>query len=250
MTMVTEYGGYGWSRIAPNEYLMSLYDTKFDKRYDAYWKPYYTYNNSAFDFSKVAYKYGDTIKPNTPNLSYTTGNNFLMYCNVSCKKYWDWTKVASITTEANNIMIYRYAEVYLMAAEAYLKSGDMAKARYYINLLRMNRIASGAPNRVVVTVDDQTILDEHAREMAFEGRRWFLLKRFGKLIDQVRLHGGQSNFRGLQPADPAFPNDPVKCIIPDYFSARINIQDFHVRWPIPQAEIDAMGKTFPQNTGY
>jgi hypothetical protein len=36
---------------------------------------------------------------------------------------------------------------------------------------------------------------------------------------------------------------------PAWYSARTNIQDYHVRWPIPQSEIDAMGN-YPQNPGY
>ena len=52
MAMVTEFGGYGWARIFPNEYLMSLYDSVNDKRWDAWWQHYYTYNDNAFkDFS-------------------------------------------------------------------------------------------------------------------------------------------------------------------------------------------------------
>jgi hypothetical protein len=34
-----------------------------------------------------------------------------------------------------------------------------------------------------------------------------------------------------------------------YYSARTNIKPYHVRWPIPHAERDAMGG-FPQNEGY
>ena len=81
-------------------------------------------------------------------------------------------------------------------------------------------------------------MEEYARELAFEGRRWFTLKRFGVLVDRVRLYGGQSSFRGVPSPSP------------DYFAARTNIQDYHVRWPIPQDELDAMGGSFSQNEGY
>jgi hypothetical protein len=252
MKMVSEYGGYGWARIAPNEYMMGLYNKTYDKRYDAYWKSYYTYNDPAYNYSKVTYNFGDTLKPNQSGLAAAAGVAFLKSGSISCKKYWDWSKVPAVTTSATNIMIFRFAEVYLMAAEAYLKStpSNISKTREYLTKLRMSRISPSDPNLTILFPTEQDILDEHAREMAFEGRRWFILKRFGKLVDQVRLHGGQSTFRGLMPADPSLPADPIKCIIPDYYIARTNIQDFHVRWPIPQSEIDAMGGTFPQNTGY
>lgn len=238
MTMVTEFGGYGWARIAPNEYLTSLYDAKYDKRYHSYWQHYYTYNDPNYDFTNTKYKYGDTLKANQQSM--LTSTNFYTNASVSCRKYWDWNKSPDVRLSYNNIIIFRFAEVYLMAAEAFLKAStpNPSKARYYINLLRMSRINSGAPNRVLVTVTESDILDEHARELAFEGRRWFMLKRTGKLVERVRLYGGQSSFRGVPSPSP------------DYFAARKNIQDYHVRWPIPQSEIDAMGGKFPQNEGY
>jgi hypothetical protein len=235
MIMVSEYGGYGWSRVTPNEYLTSLYDSIYDKRYDAYWQHYYRYNDP--NFAYTSYKLGDTIKMN-PTI---TSTNYYAYASVSCKKYWDWVKAPNVTVSSNNIIIYRFAEVYLMAAEAFFRIGTpeaLTKARYYINLLRFNRINAGASNRLFVSLTEDRLMAEYAREMAFEGRRWFMLKRFDRLVDQVRLHGGQSSFRGV-PAPSA-----------DFYAARTNIQDFHVRWPIPQAEIDAMGGTFPQNEGY
>jgi len=64
-----------------------------------------------------------------------------------------------------------------------------------------------------------------------------MLKRVGKLVERVHLYGGVSSFRGV-----AAPN-------PLYYACRTNIQPYHVRWPIPQGERDAMGG-FPQNEGY
>ncbi len=236
MIKATELGGYGWARIAANEYLTGLYDPTYDKRYDAFWQHYYQYNDPAFNYAGTGYQLGDTLKPNQN--SSLTGINFYINASVSCKKYWDWNKDPDVRISYNNIIVYRFAEVYLMAAEAFLKSGDMTKARYYINLLRFNRINAGAPNRLWVNFTEDRLLEEYAREMAFEGRRWFTLKRFGKLVEQVRLHGGQSSFRGMPSPDP------------NYFIGRSNIQDYHLRWPIPQSEIDAMGGTFMQNDGY
>ena len=232
MVMVSEFGGYGWGRVSPNEYMVSLYDSIYDKRYDAYFQHYYTYNDPNYAYS--SYNFGDTLKMN-PTI---TSTNYYSYVSVSCKKYWDWKKAANVTVSSNNVTIYRFAEVYLMAAEAFLKAGDVPTARYYLTLLRMNRIREGATNRIIPNPTEKDILDEYARELAFEGRRWFTLKRFGKLVEGVKLHGGQSSFRGVPSPSP------------DYFSGRTNIQDYHVRWPIPQSEIDAMGGTFPQNEGY
>ena len=234
MSMVTEFGGYGWARIFPNEYLISLYDSVNDKLWDAWWQHYYTYNDNAFNFSTVSYALGDTLKYGQNSM--LTGTNYFRDASISCKKYWDYNKLPNTLRSYNNIYMFRFSEVYLMAAEANMRLGNTAAALNYINILRQNRIKPG-PNQLLSSFDQETLLEEQAREMAFEGKRWFFLKRIGLLVERVREHAGTTMFRGVLATDPA------------WYSGRTNIQDYHVRWPIPQSEIDAMG-TFPQNPGY
>ncbi len=233
-SMVSEYGGYGWARIFPNEYLTSLYDSVNDKRWNAWWQHYYTYNDDAYNFSGFAYKLGDTLKYGQN--STLTGTNYFKDASISCKKYWDWVKIPKATVSYNNIYMFRFSEVLLMAAEAEWRIGNTAQALTYINTLRMNRILPG-PKQLLTTIDQETILEEHARELALEGKRWFFLKRLGLLVERVREYGGTTMFRHILATDPI------------WYSQRTNIQDYHVRWPIPQGEIDAMGG-FPQNPGY
>jgi hypothetical protein len=123
-----------------------------------------------------------------------------------------------------------------MAAEAEMRLGNTGQALTYINALRQSRILAG-PGQLLTTIDDEALVEEHARELAFEGKRWFFMKRLNLLVERVREHAGTTMFRGVLATDPA------------WYSGRTNIQDYHVRWPIPQAEVDAMGG-FPQNTGY
>jgi len=106
----------------------------------------------------------------------------------------------------------------------------------FINKIRTSRILAGT-TQLLTTINENILLDEFAREMAFEGHRWFMLKRVGKLVERVQLYGGITSFRGVPSPNPL------------YYSCRTNIKDYHVRWPIPQAERDAMGG-FPQNPGY
>ena len=232
---VSEYGGYGWARVFPNEYLLSLYNQKYDKRWNEWWQHYYTYNNENYNFAGQTFKLGDTLEYGQG--STLTGTNYFKNASVGCKKYFDWVKIANTLRSFNNLYMYRFSEVYLMAAEANLRLGNTDKALFYINQLRRNRISSSDPNQTLTTFDEETLIEEHARELAFEGRRWFFLKRLGLLVDRVRATGGTTMFRGVVATDPA------------WYSARSNIKDFHVRWPIPQSEIDAMGG-FPQNEGY
>jgi starch-binding outer membrane protein, SusD/RagB family len=230
-----EFGGYGWARIHPNPYLLSLYDTKNDKRWNAWWQHYYTYNDPAYDFSKLKYHFGDTLK--LSDNSQLQGDNYYRNATPSCKKYWDWIKDPLITRAYNNVYMFRYPQVLLIAAEAYMRLNDQTKALLYINKIRENRILATATNRTLTTINENVLLDEFARELAFEGQRWFMLKRLGKLVERVQLYGGMSEFR------------TVKAPSALYYSARTNIKPYHVRWPIPQTERDAMGG-FPQNEGY
>ena len=234
-TQVSEYGGYGWARVFPNEYLIALYNQKYDKRWNNWWQHYYTYNNATYNFTNLKYKLGDTLKYGQN--SSLTGTNYFKYASIGCKKYFDWVKIANTTRSFNNIYMYRFSEVYLMAAEAYMRLGNTTKALYFINELRKNRILSTDPDQILKVIDEETLIEEHARELALEGRRWFFLKRLGLLVERVRASGGTTMFRGIIATDPA------------WYSARTNIKDYHVRWPIPQSEIDAMGG-FPQNEGY
>lgn len=234
MKIVSEFGGYGWTRIYPNEYLLSLYDEKHDTRWDAWWQHYYTYNDPDFDFSNVSYNLGDTLKYGQN--SQLSQSDWFSRAAPSTKKYWDWEKVPEKTSSSNNVYIFRYPVVLFIAAEAYMRMGESGKALEYINLIRKRSISAESPNQLLTEINQDILLEEHARELAFEGYRWFTLKRLGILIDRVRQYGGATHFRGIP--------------LPEmYSSGRVNIQDYHIRWPIPQDQLDAMAG-YPQNEGY
>lgn len=140
-------------------------------------------------------------------------------------------------------IVYRFAETYLIAAEAAFRLGNLPEAANLINVVR-TRAASSAgtvTNMTANTLADLTaggidyILDERTRELAGEQIRWIDLVRTGKLIERVNLHNNT----------PARPGATVP-----------NPQPHHVLRPIPQGQIDASidptqddGK-YPQNQGY
>jgi len=81
-------------------------------------------------------------------------------------------------------MVLRLAELYLIRAEAYAKSGNTQAALEDLNTIR-NR--AGLPNWTMTDVPDieQAVLDERRRELFSEwGHRWLDLRRFG-VIDEV-----------------------------------------------------------------
>jgi hypothetical protein len=123
----------------------------------------------------------------------------------------------------------RLGETYLLLAESQLRQGKVAEATATINLVRRRAAFSGKADAMVITPAQMTLdflMEESARELIGEQFRWLDLKRWGVLVQRVKLHNAQ---------------------------AAPNIKDFHVLRPIPQNQIDrAEGgpSGFPQNTGY
>ncbi|WP_163712779.1 RagB/SusD family nutrient uptake outer membrane protein [Mangrovibacterium lignilyticum] len=83
----------------------------------------------------------------------------------------------------NDIPIMRISDIYLIRAEAKMRSGDEPGARADVNYIRSKRNASGKtlPQLSVVTLDD--ILLERGYELYWEGLRRQDLVRFGKFTD-------------------------------------------------------------------
>lgn len=170
----------------------------------------------------------------------TTGNDNLkgnrMY--IQLKKFDDYTGSVIRDLGSRDAFVFRLSEMYLIAAEAYMKSGASGNAIQKLNDLRAARAISGKSNALtaveegmVSAQDINVILDERARELCGEQQRWFDLKRTGKLLERVKLYNG---------------------------SAKNNIASYHMLRPIPQPQMDAVTnrtvspdpKGFWQNTGY
>jgi len=82
----------------------------------------------------------------------------------------------------NNFILLRLADILLLAAEANAELNDLSTAKD-----QLNRVRSRA-NLPDVTTNDQNTLkaaiqNERRLELAFEGHRWFDLKRTGRAIE-------------------------------------------------------------------
>ncbi len=162
----------------------------------------------------------------------TDQNEFMLYYrrqNPGVLKFFDENVEPTDRNHYKNIMIYRLAETYLIGAEAHMMLGNNAKALEYINAVR-NRANAAS----ITTVDLQAILDERAREFAFEGQRWYTLKRTGKLYEFLLDHMNNDNM------NESYPEGNPKVILREYMQ----------NWPIPQQQIDLLGPSYPQNDGY
>ena len=152
-------------------------------------------------------------------------NQQLVYGSNPCKKF-DDSKTA--TTEKNtcyrDIHIITLPEMYLVAAEAYLKAGDNPKA-----LARLNEVhqRAGLPALTgTITIDD--ILDENACENFGNEARWMDLRRTQTLVTRCTKYNHEMGDKAAQ-----------------YIGKKL------LR-PIPQAAIDANDQLTlaDQNPGY
>lgn len=208
-------GGRAWARTHPNDYLLGLYEAEEDQRLEVYYRRYYYFNDEAN--LPEGKQLGDTVTRDDVGNPYPS-------IMPSCTKYWDNQRDITSAYSHKNIIVSRLAETYLIAAEALMRQNRVEEALNYINPIRLR-----AGIDPLETLDQDVLLEERARELAFEGHRWFALKRMGVLVERVRLHGGNEDG--------------------GYTHPRQNIQDFHVRRPIPQNELNLM-PGYPQNEGY
>ncbi len=150
-------------------------------------KTYYTTSNRTA--APVPTKVGDVLHGRDVAAATGTKIDRRNLVPSSLKMYDAWSKpldADAANSSFKDVMVYRLAESYLLAAEAYFRLGDQVKALSYYNKTWTR--AGNAPETGVLTF--QMIMDEQARELAFEGRRWDFLKRNGIWYDQVRKYGG------------------------------------------------------------
>ena len=100
--------------------------------------------------------------------------------------------------QTNDLVLFRYADVLLMIAEAKVRNGENGSAE--VNQVR-SRV--GAENIANVTLDD--ILAERMRELAWEGHRRQDMVRFGTFTnaytDRPQLPGESSGYTTVFPLE-------------------------------------------------
>jgi len=108
----------------------------------------------------------------------------------------------------NELVIFRYADVLLMKAEALLRKGDAAGALTIMNNIRSIR---GATPLASATTDN--LLAERGREFYWEGWRRNDLIRFGKFLDALPAGAGTTSTRptksGIERLIFAIPNQQL-----------------------------------------
>ena len=165
-------------------------------------------------------------------------NKFTTSFFPSVRKFDDSTRGDLNDYSDRPYILFRFAEVYLVAAEAAFKGGATPQdAANMINVLRtraaLKNNQTPAEYAAAVTAQQITsgqvtldfILDERSRELFAEDCRWWDLSRTKKLVDRVKLNNTE---------------------------AAAGVQDINMLRPIPQSQIDLVteGPKYPQNPGY
>ena len=146
-------------------------------------------------------------------------------------KYWTLDYINSPRdNHGKDFVVFRLADIYLMAAESENELNGPANAYQYINKVRERAFE---PDKPLSGLSQQqfreALYDERKWELAGEGHRKMDLIRWGILLDIVK-----ANTKTTYPASE-------------------NIQPHHVLWPIPAEEFKknpALLESDPTNNGY
>jgi hypothetical protein len=184
------------------------------------WKKFNTPTN---DVVKTFNDEGDTVRKQ----SSVTFESVSWADNYWASSAYPFMNKQRMTDGTQNFYIVRYADMLLIKAEAKVQLGDYAGAATLVNQVRAR---VGLSPITISGKDDgiNKILKERKMELAFEGERWFDLKRTGKAVEILSARkDGNGNV----------------------LSFAKNINANKLLWPIPQSQIDN-NPNLTQNTGY
>ncbi len=120
-----------------------------------------------------------------------------------------------------NFVVYRYADVLLMEAEALNELGRTAEAEAPLNIVRSRAGLPAVSNKTQEEMKE-IIIHERRIELAFEGHRWF---------DLIRIDNGDYALKFLKSL------------------GKVNVNKNRLLLPIPQLEMDS-NPMMTQNPGY
>lgn len=230
LKQTVENGGAGFGFITLNPYAVDLInENPGDQRKENYYIFNYAYNDETT--LPAGKSIGDPLDLYD---NVAANDDFFMYFKRQSPgviKFLDKSIDATDRMHFKNVMIYRLAETYLIGAEAHLEAGNQTQALQYLNAVRTR---AGIPAAGSASIEN--IFEERARELAFEGQRWYSLKRKGLLYNYLLDH----------------MNAPL---LNEYYARNhVNpaevLEPHMVHLPIPQGVLDLLGAGYPQNEGY
>lgn len=225
-----ENGGDGFGFLSLNPYAINLLNEfSADKRKDHYYIFNYKYNDEKT--LPAGKSLGDPLA--LYNRVAANDEFFLYYKrqNPGVIKFLDANVEPTDRMHSKNVMVYRLAETLLLGAEAHFELGNSTKSLQYINAVRSR---AGIPPLTDINVE--LIFEERARELAFEGQRWYSLKRRGLLYPYLMDHMNDDLLNSYYERNHV---NPKNVLTPGM-----------IHLPIPQSQLDLLGTNYPQNEAY
>ena len=190
-------GGWGWNQ--PTQEFMDSYE-EGDLR-----KPVSVFYEGCPDWEGTPYR------KQWSNTGYNV-RKFLVSKDIS----------PETNTSPANFVVYRYAGVLLMQAEALNEMSLTPDARGPLNIVRRRAGLDPVPSTITKDAMREAIIHERRMELSFEGHRWF---------DLIRIDNGEYAVKFL------------------HSIGKTNATRERLLFPIPQTEIDA-NPLMTQNPGY
>lgn len=141
------------------------------------------------------------------------------------------------TNGTQNFYLFRLADILLLKAEALAHNGDLNGSIALVNTIRHRVNLTDVA--AATSTDDaiNKILRERFLELAFEGQRWFDLKREGKALEIL----------ALQTYPKYNPDTQTSTEVPMPYVSNLEAKDLLM--PIPQEALDG-NPNLKQNPGY
>lgn len=149
------------------------------------------------------------------------------------RKLWNPDQINSPRgNHGDNTIVWRLADIYLMAAEAENELNGPANAYHYINKVRERAYEPDLPLAGMTQEEfRQAVRDERKWELMGEDHRRLDLIRWGILVETIQNTEFNSSFS----------------------DANVNVKPHHALWPIPIEELTlnpALLESDPTNNGY
>lgn len=187
------------------------------------------------DWKKFNLPSNDLVKAFEAEGDLVRKNASITFLDVSGKwsdAHWPQTKYPFINKyrkfdegSNQNYIFIRLADILLLKAEALNENGDGQGAMQLVNQIRkrakLSDVSASGKDEIRAAISKERRL-----ELAFEGHRWYDLKRTGKAIDVMNNAVG-----------------------PNGDKLGYNLTNERLLWPIPQSELDKNTK-LSQNPGY
>jgi hypothetical protein len=158
-----------------------------------------------------------------------------------------------VWTTWNSFILFRYAEAYLLRAEALVETGGSeSEAKTLIKVLRDRAGNTNNIDEVIATIYGGSLLNlvrnERRVELAEEGLRLFDIRRWKIVLDVMNKPVYGVEYRDFSGGTPV-----KKYLIPaglDDNGYRVPYSERDYWWPIPQTEIDLNKGRIKQNTNW